>query len=85
MFGNTKQGKEQYLVKVDGDTNLRGTEVIFYPDPEIFESLEYHYDILATRMRELSYLNKGLTINMSDERESAKDENGKFSKRNFLF
>ena len=78
-----KQGKEQYLVKVDGDTDKKGTEVIFYPDPEIFESLEYNYEILATRMRELSYLNKGLTINMSDERESSKDENGNHPKETF--
>jgi len=78
-----KQGKEQYLVKVDGDTDKKGTEVIFYPDPEIFESLEYNYEILATRMRELSYLNKGLTINMTDERESSKDENGNHPKEMF--
>ena len=72
-----KQGKEQYLVKEDGTTDLKGTEVIFFPDPEIFEVLEYQYDILATRMRELSFLNKGLTIIMTDEREEAKDEEGK--------
>ncbi|MEJ6754988.1 MAG: DNA topoisomerase (ATP-hydrolyzing) subunit B [Flavobacteriales bacterium] len=71
-----KQGKEQYLVKEDGTTDLKGTEVIFYPDPEIFESLEYQYDILATRMRELSFLNKGLTIVMTDERKEAKDQEG---------
>ena len=72
-----KQGKEQYLVKEDGTTDLKGTEVIFFPDPEIFETLEYQYDILATRMRELSFLNKGLTIVMTDERAEAKDEEGK--------
>ena len=79
-----KQGKEQYLVKEGGSTDLRGTEVIFYPDPEIFESLEYHYEILSTRMRELSYLNKGLIINMSDERESSKDEDGNYPKERFF-
>ncbi|MDC0313978.1 DNA topoisomerase (ATP-hydrolyzing) subunit B [Flavobacteriales bacterium] len=72
-----KQGKEQYLVKEDGTTDLKGTEVIFFPDPEIFETLEYQYDILASRMRELSFLNKGLTIVMTDERAEAKDEEGK--------
>ena len=71
-----KQGKEQYLVKEDGTTDLGGTEVVFFPDPEIFEILDYHYDIIATRMRELSFLNKGLTIIMTDEREEAKDEEG---------
>ena len=79
-----KQGKEQYLVKEGGSTDLRGTEVIFYPDPEIFESLEYHYEILSTRMRELSYLNKGLVINLSDERESSKDEEGNYPKERFF-
>ena len=79
-----KQGKEQYLVKENGSTDLRGTEVIFYPDPEIFESLEYHYEILSTRMRELSYLNKGLIINMSDERESSKNEEGNYLKERFF-
>ena len=72
-----KQGKEQYLVKENGITNKKGTEIIFYPDPSIFESLEYQYEILATRMRELSFLNKGLKITLNDERESSKDENGK--------
>ena len=72
-----KQGKEQYLVKEGGTTDLKGTEVIFFPDPEIFETLEYQYDILASRMRELSFLNKGLTIVMTDERAEAKDEEGK--------
>ena len=71
-----KQGKEQYLVKEDGTTDLKGTEVTFYPDPEIFEALEYQYDILATRMRELSFLNKGLTIVMTDERSESKNEDG---------
>ena len=72
-----KQGKEQYLVKENGTTDKKGTEIIFYPDPSIFESLEYQYEILATRMRELSFLNKGLKITLNDERESSKDENGK--------
>ena len=71
-----KQGKEQYLVKEEGATDLKGTEVIFYPDPEIFEALEYQYDILATRMRELSFLNKGLTIVMTDERSESKNDDG---------
>ena len=79
-----KQGKEQYLVKEGGTTDLKGTEVIFFPDPEIFETLEYHYDILATRMRELSFLNKGLTIVMTDERAEAKDEEGKSPLRLFI-
>jgi len=78
-----KQGKEQYLVKEDGATDLRGTEVIFFPDPKIFESLDYHYEILATRMRELSFLNKGLKITLTDERESSKDDDGQSLHENF--
>ena len=78
-----KQGKEQYLVKEDGATDLRGTEVIFFPDPKIFESLDYHYEIQATRMRELSFLNKGLKITLTDERESSKDDDGKALHENF--
>ncbi len=71
-----QRGKIDYLVREAGDTDKRGTEVIFYPDPEIFDELVYHYDTLATRMRELAFLNKGLTIVMTDERESSKDEEG---------
>ena len=78
-----KQGKEQYLVKEEGATDLKGTEVIFYPDPEIFEALEYQYDILATRMRELSFLNKGLTIVMTDERSESKNEDGSSPEETF--
>ena len=78
-----KQGKEQYLVKETGTTDLKGTEVVFYPDPEIFESLDYQYDILATRMRELSFLNKGLTIVMTDERSEFKNEEGKSPEETF--
>ncbi len=71
-----KQGKEQYLVKESGTSDKRGTEVIFFPDSKIFETLDYQYEILATRMRELSFLNKGLIITLNDERESSKDEEG---------
>ena len=78
-----KQGKEQYLVKETGTTDLKGTEVVFYPDPEIFESLDYQYDILATRMRELSFLNKGLTIVMKDERSGFKNEEGNSPEETF--
>ena len=68
------QGKRIAPVEEKGTTDYRGTEVEFQPDPEIFDSLEYNYETLATRMRELAFLNKGLTIVMTDERTT--DDNG---------
>ena len=69
-----KQGKPQFDVRMIGDTTDRGTIVTFLPDPEIFETNEYKFDVLAHRLRELSYLNKGLRLSLVDEREE--DENG---------
>ncbi len=57
-----------------GTTDKRGTTVEFQPDHEIFETLVYNYDTLADRMRELSYLNQGITITLTDERHT--DEEG---------
>lgn len=68
-------GKPVYEVKVVGETDKRGTRQQFWPDPEIFTTTTYRYDILANRMRELAFLNAGLTIILTDEREI--DENGK--------
>lgn len=76
-----KQGKPQYDVRETGTTDITGTFVTFYPDPEIFEALVYSFDILATRMRELSYLNQGLTLSIEDEREQ--DEEGAFKAETF--
>ncbi len=70
-----KQGKPLYDVRQIGETTDRGTIVTFLPDPEIFETDEYKFDILAHRLRELSYLNKGLRLRLTDERE---EENGEF-------
>jgi DNA gyrase subunit B len=69
-----KQGKPLYDVREIGNTDKRGTTVTFLPDPEIFETDEYKFDILAHRLRELAFLNKGLRLQLVDERE--KDENG---------
>ncbi len=72
-----ERGKPKYAVREAGPTDRRGTTVTFKPDPEIFQqTLEYSYDTLANRMRELSYLNKGITIVMEDRRN--KDEKGAF-------
>ena len=77
-----KQGKPQYDVRMIGDTDYRGTIVTFLPDPEIFETDEYKFDILAHRLRELSYLNKGLRLSLVDERE--KNDDGSFKTELFF-
>jgi DNA gyrase subunit B len=69
------RGKEQYAVREVGTTDRRGTTIEYLPDEEIFEVLVYNYDTLADRMRELSYLNQGITISLTDERHH--DEDGK--------
>ncbi|RMG17872.1 MAG: DNA topoisomerase (ATP-hydrolyzing) subunit B [Deltaproteobacteria bacterium] len=51
-----------------GETRKTGTKITFKPDPEIFETTEYSFDILANRLRELSFLNAGLKITLQDER-----------------
>ncbi len=68
------EGKPLYEVKTIGDTENRGTEVYFEPDNSIFTHTEYNFDTLSARMRELAYLNRGISITISDEREV--DENG---------
>ena len=76
-------GKPQYDVKVVGETEKRGTVITFTPDPTIFtQTTEYRYDTLASRLRELSFLNKGISLTLTDEREE--DENGKFLTELFL-
>ncbi|PCI93813.1 MAG: DNA topoisomerase (ATP-hydrolyzing) subunit B [Flavobacteriales bacterium] len=71
------RGKILYAVKETGKSDEIGTEVTFKPDPEIFDLREYSYDTLANRMRELSYLNKGIKITMTDKREKD-EETGEF-------
>jgi len=55
-------------LKVTGKTKKTGTKVTFHPDPKIFDKINYSYDILAQRLRELAFLNKGLKITLTDER-----------------
>jgi len=68
------KGKALYPVKAIGDTDKRGTTVTFKPDASIFtQTLEYNYDTLASRMRELAYLNKGITVHLVDKRRTKED------------
>ena len=60
-------------LKVVGETDRSGTEITFIPSEEIFQNIEFHYDILASRLRELSFLNSGLRINLTDERTQKSD------------
>jgi DNA gyrase subunit B len=69
-----QRGKPQFDVKVIGEATTTGTEVHFQPDSEIFITLEYKFEILQARIRELSFLNKGIRISLTDLRD--KDENG---------
>ncbi|MDH4100638.1 MAG: DNA topoisomerase (ATP-hydrolyzing) subunit B [Nitrospirota bacterium] len=69
-----ERGEPCYPLKVVGTTKERGTKVTFKPDPQIFEVLEYSYDILSGRLRELAFLNKGLHITIADEREDKSQE-----------
>lgn len=77
-----EKGKAMYPVKKVGETDKRGTIVTFKPDPTIFtQTLEYNYDTLASRMRELAYLNKGITVHLIDKRH--KKEDGSFEGETF--
>jgi DNA gyrase subunit B len=67
-------GKPLYDVKVIGESSENGTEVTFTPDKTIFDYSEYNFDTLAARMRELAFLNKGITLTLTDKRHA--DENG---------
>ena len=67
-----ERGKPQTELTVTGTTKRRGTKVSFKPDPQIFEITEFSFDTLAGRLRELAFLNKGVTITLDDEREAGK-------------
>ena len=62
------RGIAERPLSVVGDTDETGTIVTFYPDAEIFETLEFNYESIKSRLRELAYLNKGLTIEIADMR-----------------
>ncbi|WP_042220857.1 DNA topoisomerase (ATP-hydrolyzing) subunit B [Oceanobacillus manasiensis] len=63
-----KKGVPQGEIEVVGETDITGTVTHFSPDPEIFDTTEYDYDTLTQRLRELAFLNKGITITVEDKR-----------------
>ncbi|HZA95925.1 MAG TPA: DNA gyrase subunit B, partial [Burkholderiaceae bacterium] len=65
-------------MKITGPTDRRGTEVHFLPDSQIFTDIDFHYDVLSKRLRELSFLNNGVHIKLIDQR-NAKEEDFAFS------
>ncbi|HEX9155189.1 MAG TPA: ATP-binding protein, partial [Nitrospira sp.] len=70
-----QRGKADAPLKDTGKTKRRGTKVRFKPDAQVFETLEFSFDVLAQRLRELAFLNKGLSITLKDERkEPAKEQ-----------
>ena len=71
-------GVEVSPMRITGETDKRGTEVHFLPDDEIFQNIDFHYDVLAKRLRELSFLNNGVQIRLVDER-NAKEDNFAFA------
>jgi DNA gyrase subunit B len=66
------RGVPREEVRVIGETDKRGTQITFKPDPEIFEETVYSFDVLSKRLRELAFLNKGVRIVIGDEREEGK-------------
>ena len=78
-----ERGKSLSPVKEIGTTDKKGTVINFRPDPQIFtQTLEYNYETLSLRMRELAYLNKGIKISIEDKRN--KDDKGEFLSETFI-
>jgi DNA gyrase subunit B len=77
-----ERGNPKYSVRVVGESQRRGTTVTFKPDKQIFNVSEYNYETVASRLRELSFLNPGIRINLKDLRE--KDEKGEVRSDSFF-
>ncbi|MBN2352323.1 MAG: DNA topoisomerase (ATP-hydrolyzing) subunit B [Spirochaetales bacterium] len=69
-----RRGAAEEPVKDLGPTEQQGTWVRFKPDSKIFEEIDFHFDVLSNRLRELAFLNKGIEINISDVRDAKKKE-----------
>jgi DNA gyrase subunit B len=81
FFQEYNHGKPKEPVKVIGETSETGTEITFHPDQGIFMVTTYNYDILATRMKELAFLNKGIQLSITDERPQ--NDNGSLHSETF--
>ena len=73
-FQRYERGETVSPFEITGNTKRRGTKIWFRPDGEIFESIDFSFDILSQRLRELSFLNSGLKITVQDERSEKKQE-----------
>lgn len=80
-----ERGITSQPLEMIGDSDVRGTKITFYPDPEIFDSVVYQYETIAHRLRVLAFLNKGVTMVIEDERDFAKDEEGNTKKNVFCY
>lgn len=69
-----EKGKPVTELKIAGDSEKAGTEILFKPDTEIFETVNFNYDTVRIRMRELAFLNKGITIEFNDKREGKSEK-----------
>ncbi|MDP3987058.1 MAG: DNA topoisomerase (ATP-hydrolyzing) subunit B [Nanoarchaeota archaeon] len=69
-----ERGAPKTKLEVVGKTDSTGTKVTFWPDPEIFSTLDFDYKVLETRFREIVFLNQGLKINLFDEKQNKKEE-----------
>jgi DNA gyrase subunit B len=73
-FQRYERGEKMTELRIIGDTTKTGTKVHFRPDAELFESIEYSYETLVQRLREISFLNNGIYIALTDERKAKKQE-----------
>src|SRR6516225_7865369 len=73
-FQEYRRGAPVAALAVIGNTDKTGTKITFKPDPSIFSAIEFQYDILASRLRELSFLNAGFLITLTDERDGGRRE-----------
>lgn len=77
-FQRYERGKPVEMLKIIGQTDKKGTKITFKPDGEIFDDLVYDYSVLLTRLRELAFLNGGIKIVLTDNREEKKEKELKY-------
>ncbi len=74
FYMSFKRGEPEAEIRVNGETEETGTTICFWPDPEIFETVDFIYDTLKVRLRELAFLNAGLRVCLIDERTDSKND-----------